>query len=114
MCSVRNPLVTVVCDYYLILIPVYILYIYIVIVYKKNFSDRLVQKANLGYDDKNTVAKLSQMSILQPRGRYNLDMSRDMLVLHGKTNSFPIKYDNIQRVFLLPLPNNFRILVVNI
>jgi len=56
-------------------------------------------------DNKNVVLKFNDLSYLTPRGRYTIQIFSDKYQMIGSDNH-TIKYDNIQKLTLLPKPDN--------
>ena len=51
-----------------------------------------------------SILKLVDLPMMVPRGKYSLDFFKDSVKLHGKTNNYKILYKDINRCFILPLP----------
>jgi structure-specific recognition protein 1 len=60
----------------------------------------------------NVIASLTELSCAVPRGRYNFDMFGTFLRLHGKSYDYKIEYNSINKLFLLPKPDDSHIFLV--
>eukprot|EP01121_Diplochlamys_sp_Union-15-3_P012086 TRINITY_DN3578_c0_g1_i2.p1 TRINITY_DN3578_c0_g1~~TRINITY_DN3578_c0_g1_i2.p1 ORF type:complete len:379 (+),score=64.77 TRINITY_DN3578_c0_g1_i2:146-1282(+) len=67
------------------------------------FLERVLDKAEV-VSGKGIVT-FEKLTVLTPRGRYNIEMFPSIMRLHGKSNDFKIKYTSIVRLFHLPKPD---------
>jgi structure-specific recognition protein 1 len=51
------------------------------------------------------IARLDDMQLLVPRGKYVFNLYSNYLRLHGKTHDYKISFKDINRAFLLPRPD---------
>ncbi|KAG2487533.1 hypothetical protein HYH03_013813 [Edaphochlamys debaryana] len=58
------------------------------------------------------VCVFSEVGILAPRGRFDIEMHLGYLQLGGQSQDFKVRYTSIQRVFILPKHNTPHTLVV--
>ena len=66
-------------------------------------------------DDENLQEKIFQFSelpFLVPRGKYDLAVYPNFFKLHGHTYNYNIKYANISKCFLLPMPDKTNLVFV--
>lgn len=66
-------------------------------------------------DDENLQEKVFQFSefpFLVPRGKYDLAIYPNFFKLHGHTYNYNLKYSNISRCFLLPMPDKTHLVFV--
>ncbi|EFC39409.1 predicted protein [Naegleria gruberi] len=68
--------------------------------------EKISQKADLSKDLGTPVASFSQMPVLIPRGKYNVDLFKSHLRLYGRTYVHKITYKQISTLFLLPKPGD--------
>ncbi|KAK9470219.1 uncharacterized protein V1510DRAFT_423743 [Dipodascopsis tothii] len=79
------------------------------------FYDTLKDRADIGQVAGDTIVSFSDVMFLTPRGRYDIDMYPTSLRLRGKTYDYKIQYSAIQRLFLLPKPDElYNILVIQL
>lgn len=76
------------------------------------FSDSLKEKADIGVVAGESVVSFSDILFLTPRGRYDIDMYQNSFRLRGKTYDYKIQYDSIQRLFLLPKPDEIHNILI--
>jgi structure-specific recognition protein 1 len=66
-------------------------------------------------DDENLQEKIyefSELPFLVPRGKYDLAVYPNFFKLHGHTYNYNIKYANINKCFLLPMPDKTNLVFV--
>ena len=82
----------------------------------KNSADVLKEKISKYIkEDSSKQDKLYQfenLSFLVPRGKYYLIILKNFFKLHGFTYNYNIKYSNIVRCFMLPMPDNINLMFV--
>ncbi|KAK9457936.1 hypothetical protein V1511DRAFT_485233 [Dipodascopsis uninucleata] len=79
------------------------------------FYDTLKERADIGFVAGEAIVSFSDIMFLTPRGRYDIDMFPSYLRLRGKTYDYKIQYTNIQKLFLLPKPDDLHnILVIHL
>lgn len=76
------------------------------------FSEALKEKADIGLVAGDAIASFNDILFLTPRGRYDIDMYTSSLRLRGKTYDYKIQYDNIQRLFVLPKPDEIHNILI--
>lgn len=76
------------------------------------FYEELKEKADLGDVAGEAIASLQDILFLTPRGRYDIDMYPTSFRLRGKTYDYKIQYKNVQRLFLLPKPDEVHNLLI--
>ncbi|DAZ94605.1 TPA: hypothetical protein N0F65_005368 [Lagenidium giganteum] len=71
------------------------------------FRDEVLQRANIRSVTGKSIVELEESlgTFLTPRGRYGVEIYANFLRMHGKTFDYKIMYSNINRCFLLELPN---------
>ncbi len=55
------------------------------------------------------LAILTEMPMITPRGRFDLQMLKGNLKIHGPTHDYKLTYKNISRLFLLPRQDGIHI-----
>eukprot|EP01083_Nonionella_stella_P065704 172353_1 len=81
----------------------------------EKFVSELTDKARLGlYDETEIVATFKDVLMVTPRGRYRLELGKDMLHMHGKTYMFKIKNAHIKKCWMLPTPDDHRLFIVGL
>lgn len=63
-------------------------------------------KAGLDELKSDTVALLTDVPLIVPRGRYEIEFTRRHIKLHGKSYDYTMFFTNISRMFLVPKPNS--------
>jgi structure-specific recognition protein 1 len=53
-----------------------------------------------------------ELGCLVPRGRFDIDFADDLIRMHGKTYDHRIAYKSINRIFLLPRPDDLHVLFI--
>lgn len=79
------------------------------------FYDTLKEKADIGAVAGTAVVSLSEIYLVIPRGRYDIDMYANFMRLRGKTYDYMVQYKHVQRLIVLPKPDDLHnILVVQL
>ncbi|WAR56277.1 hypothetical protein PtB15_7B123 [Puccinia triticina] len=68
--------------------------------------DLIMEKAEIGRVQGEGIVTFPDVLCTTPRGRYDIDMHADFLRLRGKTYDYKVLYSSIQRLFLLPKPDD--------
>ncbi|KAG0141267.1 hypothetical protein CROQUDRAFT_664094 [Cronartium quercuum f. sp. fusiforme G11] len=68
--------------------------------------DLVMEKAEIGRVQGEGIVTFPDVLCTTPRGRYDVDMYSDFLRLRGKTYDYKVLYSSIQRLFLLPKPDD--------
>ncbi|KAH9454032.1 hypothetical protein Pst134EB_014128 [Puccinia striiformis f. sp. tritici] len=68
--------------------------------------DLITEKAEIGRVQGEGIVTFLDTLCTTPRGRYDIDMHSDFLRLRGKTYDYKVLYSSIQRLFLLPKPDD--------
>jgi len=76
------------------------------------FHTKVTDKANVVSNLGGGIVKFTNMQILIPRGRYDVEMFPSFMKLHGKTYDYKILYSSISRLFLLPRPDGIHVTFV--
>ncbi|KAI3968378.1 hypothetical protein MKW92_029294 [Papaver armeniacum] len=76
------------------------------------FRDRIMSMGDVGPSGEEPVVTFEGISILTPRGRYNVELHASFLRLQAQANDFKIQYSSIWRLFLLPKSNQPHTFVV--
>lgn len=69
--------------------------------YLKNEINKMTSSSNLG----DTIALLTDVPMLTPRGKINVHFLKNTLKLTGPSYDYKISYNNINKAFLLPRPD---------
>ncbi|GAA5892755.1 hypothetical protein JCM6882_000573 [Rhodosporidiobolus microsporus] len=79
------------------------------------FHDAVKEKAAIGQVVGEVICTVGDVLCVTPRGRFDIDIYPDFMRLRGKTYDYRVTYTQIQRLFLLPKPDDIHSqLVVNI
>lgn len=76
------------------------------------FYETIKSKADVGLERTDNIVSFKELPFLTPRGRYEVDMYSNFLRLRGKTYDYKILYSSINRLFLLPKPDDKHVLFV--
>ncbi|KNZ63247.1 hypothetical protein VP01_1168g3 [Puccinia sorghi] len=68
--------------------------------------DMIMEKAEIGRVQGEGIVTFPDVLCTTPRGRYDIDMHSDFLRLRGKTYDYKVLYSSIQKLFLLPKPDD--------
>lgn len=60
------------------------------------------------------LARISDVTVVQPRGKHDFEFFQHAVKVHGKTQTYTIKYASISKAFLLELPNDSPAVVVHL
>jgi structure-specific recognition protein 1 len=74
--------------------------------------DLIMEKAEIGRVQGEGIVTFPEVLCTTPRGRYDVDMHADFLRLRGKTYDYKVLYSGIQKLFLLPKPDDIHFLFV--
>ncbi|CXI88646.1 FACT complex subunit SSRP1, putative [Plasmodium berghei] len=81
----------------------------------QNFQDlknNLLEKVNIGDSKSECIASLSNIPLLVPRGRYEIEMYSKTFKLHGKSYDFTVQYSNINKMLLVPKTNSNQYILI--
>lgn len=73
------------------------------------FHDAIKRKADIGQVAGDGIIVFKEVLVLTPRGRYDIDMFPTFLRLRGKTYDYKVLYQSINRLFLLPKPDDVHV-----
>lgn len=73
------------------------------------FHDMIKDKADIGQVMGESLAVFTEILVLTPRGRYDIDMFPNFLRLRGKTYDYKILYTSITRLLLLPKSDDIHV-----
>ncbi|KAK9361313.1 hypothetical protein V1504DRAFT_451914 [Lipomyces starkeyi] len=76
------------------------------------FYETIKERADIGQVAGETIVSFSDIMFLTPRGRYDIDMYPSYMRLRGKTYDYKIQYTSIQKLFLLPKPDELHNVLV--
>ncbi|CAK9435637.1 uncharacterized protein LODBEIA_P03640 [Lodderomyces beijingensis] len=76
------------------------------------FYEQLKDKADIGQIAGEAIVSFSDALFLTPRGRYDIDMYSTSFRLRGKTYDYKIQYQQIERIFSLPKPDEVHHLMI--
>ncbi|GAA5956646.1 hypothetical protein JCM8115_000636 [Rhodotorula mucilaginosa] len=79
------------------------------------FHDAVKEKAAIGQISGEAICTFPEVLCTTPRGRFDIDIYEEFMRLRGKTYDYRVAYTQVQRLFLLPKPDDIHSqLVVNI
>ncbi|BGP43577.1 FACT complex subunit [Rhodotorula kratochvilovae] len=79
------------------------------------FHEAVKEKAAIGVIAGESMCTFPEILCTTPRGRFDIDIYSDFMRLKGKTYDYRVAYTQVQRLFLLPKPDDIHSqLVVNI
>lgn len=73
------------------------------------FHESIKRKADIGQVAGDGIIVFKEVLVLTPRGRYDVDMFPTFLRLRGKTYDYKVLYQSINRLFLLPKPDDVHV-----
>jgi structure-specific recognition protein 1 len=73
--------------------------------------EEITKLANIGSLGE-SIAVLTEIPMITPRGKFDLHMMKNYLKVHGPSHDYKINYKNISKVFLLPKPDGIHIAFV--
>lgn len=76
------------------------------------FYEQLKEKADIRQVSGDAIASFADVLFLTPRGRFDIDFYSTSLRLRGKTYDHKIQYQQIERIFSLPKPDDIHHLMV--
>jgi structure-specific recognition protein 1 len=76
------------------------------------FYESMKEKADIGLTAGEAIVSFANILFLTPRGRYDIDMYPTSFRLRGKTYDYKIQYSTIQRLFLLPKPDETHNIII--
>lgn len=71
----------------------------------------LQQKAGLS-ERGEALARISDVMLIAPRGKHDLEFFKQALKVHGKTQTYTVQYRSIARLFLMSIPGDGQIALV--
>jgi len=79
----------------------------------EQLKDELQRLAGGGVGaDAEAIARIPNLAIVAPRGKHDFEFFQQFAKMHGKTQTYTIKYKNISRLFVLELPNDKQVALV--
>ena len=75
-------------------------------------ANKIIKKSGLGEYAGQIICTISDIPMLTPRGKYNLEIYETFLKFHGRTHDYKILYKDVNRAFLLPMPDSLHIVYV--
>ncbi|CDR96569.1 structure specific recognition protein, putative [Babesia bigemina] len=72
----------------------------------EDLKQTFLLKAGLDELKTETVALLTDVPLIVPRGRFEIEFTRRHIKLHGKSYDYNMFFTNISRMFLVPKPNS--------
>ena len=75
-------------------------------------SEKIIKAAGIGTMAGEVIARIPDIPMVIPRGKYSFNLYSTFLKLHGKTNDYKIFYRDIHRGFLLPKPDGIHMAYV--
>lgn len=76
------------------------------------FYENIADRAKVGTVAGEALVTFGEIMFLTPRGKYDILMYETSFNLRGKTYDYKVQYKNIQRMFLLPRPDDTHNLMV--
>lgn len=76
------------------------------------FYQSIKDRADIGLVAGDAIVSFADILFLTPRGRYDIDMYPTSFRLRGKTYDYKIQYKNVERIFLLPKPDEIHNIII--
>jgi structure-specific recognition protein 1 len=77
----------------------------------ETIKDEILKLANVGSLG-DAIAVLPEITIVAPRGKFDIHMLKNVLKIHGPSHDYKIPYTNITKAFLLPKQDGVHIAIV--
>jgi structure-specific recognition protein 1 len=77
----------------------------------ETIKEDIMKYANIGSLG-DSIAHIPEISMLTPRGKFDMYMLKNALKIHGPSHDYKISYKNIARAFLLPKPDGVHLAFV--
>lgn len=77
----------------------------------ETLQQELQQKAGLS-ERGEALGRVSEVMLVAPRGKHDLEFFRQSMKVHGKTQTYTVKYKSIARLFLMNLPGERDVAIV--
>jgi structure-specific recognition protein 1 len=77
----------------------------------ETIKDEILKMANVGSLG-DAIAVLSEITIIAPRGKFDIQMLKNVLKIHGPSHDYKIPYNNVTKAFLLPKQDGVHIAIV--
>ena len=78
----------------------------------KRLQEAILEVADTEHATGEAIAEFESVSLVAPRGKVTIELHGSFLKLSGAAVDFKIQYGSIQRLFLLPKPNNVQVYAV--
>lgn len=78
----------------------------------QSFHERLKDMADVGEVAGDAIASFSDVAMLTPRGRYDIDLYESSMRLRGKTYDYKVQYNAVVQLFALPRNDETNIILV--
>lgn len=76
------------------------------------FYESVKDRADIGQIAGDAIVSFTDVLFLTPRGRYDIDMYPTSFRLRGKTYDYKIQYKTVERIFLLPKPDELHNIII--
>ncbi|EAR94676.2 structure-specific recognition protein (macronuclear) [Tetrahymena thermophila SB210] len=80
--------------------------------YADQLNSEIITKAKIGQYSGQSIVKFEDISLLVPRGKYQLDMYKKTVRFHGSSFNYIVEYSNVIKGFLLPQPDEVHVAFV--
>jgi structure-specific recognition protein 1 len=71
--------------------------------FQQQLHNEILNKAKIGQSSADSIVSISDVPLIVPRGKYNVDLFRYSVRFHGSTYQFTTEYKSISRMFMLPM-----------
>ena len=78
----------------------------------QTFHERLKDKADVAEAAGDAIASFSDVALLTPRGRYDIDLYEASMRLRGKTYDYKVPYSSVVQLFSLPRNDETNVILV--
>eukprot|EP01017_Pseudomicrothorax_dubius_P005926 TRINITY_DN1160_c0_g3_i2.p1 TRINITY_DN1160_c0_g3~~TRINITY_DN1160_c0_g3_i2.p1 ORF type:complete len:367 (-),score=130.47 TRINITY_DN1160_c0_g3_i2:30-1130(-) len=81
----------------------------------ETLNGEIISRAKIGEFTGEKIVSFQDILLTMPRGKYTIDFYKNLVRFHGSSFDHKIPYKNINRAFLVPLPDdNFSVLVLGL
>ncbi|KAK2196927.1 bifunctional SSRP1 domain/Domain of unknown function DUF1747/Structure-specific recognition protein/SSRP1 domain superfamily/PH-like domain superfamily/FACT complex subunit POB3-like [Babesia duncani] len=78
----------------------------------EDIKQSFLLKAGLDETKSDTITLITDVPLIVPRGRYEIEFTKRGIKLHGKSYDYTMLFGNISRMFLVPKPNSPHVMFI--
>lgn len=81
--------------------------------FQQQLHNDILNKAKIGQSSADSIVSISDVPLIVPRGKYNVDLFRYSVRFHGSTYQFTTEYKSISKMFMLPMQDEVNHIFMN-